>query len=231
MSPETLASPTQIIVLGRGIEPMSSDFPGTVQEDSPYSGESFRRALIAATYVQEHDAVKRVVFSGHSTFILPEHEVPERTEAEAMETVAQFHLRSFVPNANKPVISVIERWSRTTYGNFAESVRRGLLDPEQPTGIVVSPDQKKNALRAGRLVMPHAILTTIYPERDDHAVAPKRKDRISYALYRVAMLGVKPGDIETIMERDQLVQQSVLKVLSAKDRIVAHLRRIARSPL
>lgn len=217
--PESDVVIEQVIALGRGVELNSDEFPGTVQFESPRSGDSYDRAITAASYAWLHPEVTQVVFSGGVTFVVPEHEIPEDSEGIAMCDVAE----AVYPD----IPAAVESWAGSTIGNFVNSVRAGMLDPNKATGIVVDERQRRNAIWAGRLVMPHAELRIISPydnpelkatlpdeklsnERD---MRPTRKDQISHAVYRVAMLGVKPGDIEKIAARDQMVQRNILRVM------------------
>ena len=211
---------TQVMALGRGVEANSDPFPGTVQEWSPHSGDSYDRAVTATRYAQANPAVKRVVFSGNIAFMVPECEQPGSSEAEGMEYVARKRWAQ--------IPSKTERKSLTTFGNFAESVRAGLLDPSEVTGIVVDEAQRRNAVRVARLVMPGTVIRVISSrdnpdlkatlpdtriDTDQHPMRPTFSDRVSAAAYRVAMLGVTPGDLDLILKRDQLVQRNVLRVV------------------
>ena len=210
----------QVIALGRGVELNSDDFPGTVQQRSPRSGDSYDRAFMSGWYAFLHPEVTCVAFSGGVSVMVPEHERPDYgSEGEGMESVGRI-CYSQIP-------AKVEPKALTTVGNFTESVKAGILDPNKATGIVVDERQRRNAVWAARLVMPRADIRVISPYDNPGAKAtlpdqqlssepdmrPTRNDRISGALYRIAMIGVTPGDIEKIDARDQMVQRNVLRVV------------------
>lgn len=210
----------QVIVLGRGLELNSDEYPGTVQYGSPHSGDSYDRGVVAGRYSLTHPEVTSMTFSGDVTFVAPEHERPlTGSEAQGMADVAWEHWAMIPAN--------VEPYSGTTVRNFVNAVRRGFIDPNKATGIIVDERQRRNAVWAGQLVMPHAELRIISPYDNpnlqqtlpeqrlstDPNMRPTRKDQLSGAIYRIAMLGVIPGDIESIATRDDRVQLNVSRVL------------------
>lgn len=150
--------------------------------------------------------------------MVPERDRPLLTEADGMDCVAQ----SVDPNIGASIQSFRDRKSLTSFGNLVESVRAGYLDPNQVTGVVIHKDHEKRFLKAARLVMPNTTFVTIHADKTDSTESkkPSRNDQIADALYSVAMLAVKQGDIDTIARRDELVQKSVLKVAHGLRKVV-----------
>ena len=227
----------QLIGLGRGIELNDSRFPGLVLADSPDSHASYDRAVTTGRYDAAHPEVDTVVFSGSTSFLVPDEAAPYWGEDAMGEGTGMAMVGSAVnPNLNYQV----EKDARTTVGNFVLSVLTGKLDPNKPTGIVVDEQQRRNAVWAARLVMPQTVLKVISPYDNPDLVAtdpdvklsdapdrqPTLNDRISGAVYRVAMRGITPGDLPAIQARDELVQRVVLAPIKVMRGLKAAVRSV-----
>lgn len=205
----TRAELRQLLVLGRGIEDESTDYPGQVIYDSPRSGDSYDRAAAAASYMIDHPEIKRVVISGGITFVTPESLRPVNSEADAMRQVA-IHLGA---EATK---IVTDGDSLSTFGNFVNVATRRLLVPDQRVGLVVHSDHAERALHIGSIVMPHTEFEVILADnekRQNRNATAGYSDKIAKALYGVAMVGVRKGDLRDIDRRDRAVQTVVVSSL------------------
>lgn len=197
--------PDQILVIGEGIEPESSPWAGAAHYNSPFSGDSYDNGIAAAGLVHDHRNIAQVVFSGRHGITLPDHEVPDSTEAEAMELIAV--------TAGIDIGRELEPHSTTPVGHFLHSLKWGFIKPDRPLGVVMHRHNQVQTMRAGRLVLPGTTLVPIVSDSQERTALGIRRrmpSKVPGMILEAAMSDVRPGDVETIAYREELA----LKVMS-----------------
>lgn len=191
-TPELELPPSQLLVLGRGMDPEG--------EPSRLTAE---RATAVALYFEAHgDQIERVVFSGNGSSLRDDgSEI--LSEAEAMARVAE--------DAGLPSGLIrLEQHSRTTIQNIVFSSQ--LLGPNSTTGIVAHERQMPRALRAGRVILGNVVPVLAEDYRGHPEDGGAFAEAVNRAKQEALFLGAR-GDIDTIARREAALQrvQSGLK--------------------
>jgi uncharacterized SAM-binding protein YcdF (DUF218 family) len=185
-TPELELSPSQLLVLGRGMSPEG--------EPSRLTAE---RAEAAAFYYAAHGGeIERVVFSGNGSSLRADgREVP--SEAEAMARVAE--------EAGLPSSAIrLEEESKTTVQNILFSSQ--LLGPNSIIGIVAHERQMPRALRVGGVILGKVVpvLAEDYGGHSEEGGA--LAEAINRAKQEVIFWGAG-GDIDVIARREAALQR------------------------
>lgn len=214
---EQLPSVTQMLVLPRGVEARGTAFEGRVVHDSAESGDSFDRAALAGIYAATHPEMQQAFFVSHETFAV----APWR-HSRGSEARAQYHVaRKYGLLQHMAKVAIGEK-SRSTLGGIIEARRSGKIDMSQPLGVVVHEDHKRKPMWLGKLVLPGVEIVPLIaddPTRTKPNVDQAGNDNRSDLVYRVALAGVQPGNIDGLLRgaapRERLVSGAMGVIASA----------------
>jgi len=207
---------TQLLVLPCGIEGRDAPEEGRVLYDSPDSGDSYDRAAWAGNYALSAAGrrLTTMMFVSNETFTIPPWRRVRGSEANAMSLVAGEIMES--PPEFPDMQFVVQSRSRSTPGGILEA--EPYINRKEPLGLVVHYDHAPKALWMAALILPDVKIVPCYadnPDRTQEAVSLVEHDSTD-RMYKLAFMGLRPGNLPAIRRREALVAAVVTGLVSAR---------------
>ncbi len=182
-SKQSLKPPTQLIVLGRGME-RDSDIP---------TPATIQRAEAARVYYEKSgNTLGKVIFSGGRSRHAVNRAFPVPSEAEIMAGIAD------LPSD----LVELESQSTSTLENFLHAAVLLAGDPDATTAVLAHSMQLPRALFIARKVL---ICEVIGVAAEEYGAMPEDTNRtveqVAFLKDRVLLAGIHRGDVDTIANR------------------------------
>jgi hypothetical protein len=194
----------QVVVTGGGgLEWESSPWPGMILNISADSVDSYYQSVAAVEVGGRLGGGRpRVVFSGGLPYSIPAHEVPHgSSEAEAKRKLA------LEMGLDPDLARYYDDSGESPLASWLAVHEHKMVDPAKPIGVVTQPWRMRIERWAGHQVMPSADLVPV--EVHNEPDAPRSSEigpsLVGAVASRLAMVGVRPGDVETVASREHLV--------------------------
>ena len=200
---EVLPGPSQLLVLGGGLEPTGQ--PNQVTQE---------RIDRAYGYAVLHD-VGKIVVSGRRSWT--------DTEVAGLDVSEGQVMRDALLDRGLPAAIVqAESNSNNTVQNFGFSIREGYLDPKLWTGVVTHRFQQARARLIANLTLEQSPRWILAPQphleyvRHELAVMP---------LTLLTIAGIKRGEIDPLLKRNDRVQAASGQLLQLRNGLTDYRRK------
>jgi|GEM_PF-2870074 len=215
-----VAGLTQLLVLPRGIEPQGMSSEGRVLHDSIYSGDTLDRAKWAGKFaLSPHgDDLETVIAVGDQSYVTAPWRRVNGSEALAVGQEVYKLVSWDIDRGRNFSIAVLDR-SRSVLGGLLEA--EPVVDRNKPLGIVThrSQDYANNVGWFVDMVMPDIETVLCYadnPVRYRSIDWQVENDQQLSKVYRVALQGVRPGNLAALRHREALISASMAVYTSAQ---------------